>query len=105
MDITGRKRAEEALRDSEGKFRLLAEHATDMISRHRPDGTILYISPSSGSALGYEPEELAGRSVYDFVHPDDAEGFATIHKAVLENSASTMLSFRMRRKDGIWAVI
>ena len=45
---------------------------------------------------------MAGRSVYDFVHPEDAEEFARNHQIVLENTASATLSFRLRRKDGSW---
>jgi PAS domain S-box-containing protein len=101
-DITERKRTEQALAASERQFRLLAENATDMITRHRPDGTVLYISPACIPALGYDPGELTSRSVYDFVHPDDGEEFANVHKAVLEDAASRTIVCRLRRKDGSW---
>ncbi len=61
--ITACENLEKALWESELRFHLLAENATDMISRLTPDGTYLYISPSSKTLLGYSPEELMGRSV------------------------------------------
>ncbi|MCU0241708.1 MAG: PAS domain S-box protein, partial [Vicinamibacteria bacterium] len=52
-DITRRRLAEEAFAASEARFRLLAEHAKDVISRHAPDATFLYVSPACRALLGY----------------------------------------------------
>src|SRR5690606_15094988 len=66
-----KKQAEQALLDSERKFRLLAEHSEDIISEHLSDGTVLYISPSVEKVLGFKREEMEGRLITDFVHMDD----------------------------------
>ncbi len=99
-DITDRKLAETALRASEEKFRFLAEHSTDMISRHTADGHYLYVSPACRTLLGYEPEDLIGHSAYEFFHPDDIVSISTSHQAILENDGTYTISYRIRRKDG-----
>lgn len=66
-----RKIARDLMEEKERMFRLLAKNSTDMISRHKPDGTILYVSPASENMFGYTPGELIGTNIIDYVHPDD----------------------------------
>jgi PAS domain S-box-containing protein len=103
-DVTDRRRAEEALRASERDFRLLAENSTDLVARHAPDSTYLYVSPSCRTMLGYEPEDLIGRPALAFVHPDDLANIEQSRLGVLADPAPDVVTFRMRRKDGtyIW---
>jgi len=69
-DITRRKLARAALADSEVRYRLLADRATDIILRTDAAGTILYISPAC-RALGYSADEMIGRPATDFLDPED----------------------------------
>jgi len=81
-------------------YRLLAENVTDLVSRHTPSGVYLYASPSFWELIGYTPEELVGRDIYDFIHPDDLEEVQNIHGNILEYPQSHKVSYRFRRKDG-----
>ena len=70
-DVTERRRAEEALRASEGRFRALLEHGSDAVLLVARDGTILYRSPSATRILGYTPTERVGAGVMELIHPED----------------------------------
>ncbi|NNF10535.1 MAG: PAS domain S-box protein [Acidimicrobiia bacterium] len=101
-DITNRKRAEAILRESEASFRLLAENSTDLISRHSPDGTYLYASPACVSLLGYTPDEMVGRDIYELFHPEDLEAVSGAHTSMLEQPEIQTISYRAQRKDGTY---
>jgi PAS domain S-box-containing protein len=99
-----KRQAEESLRDSEARFRLLAENATDMISRHSPEGHYLYVSPAGKTLLGYEPEEMLGRSAYDFMHPEDMPAVTHAHAILLAQTIAPTITYRLRTQDGhyVW---
>jgi diguanylate cyclase (GGDEF)-like protein/PAS domain S-box-containing protein len=100
VDITARREAEEGLKRSEEQFRLLAETSSDMISRHTLEGRYLYVSPACRYLLGYEPEDLVGRTAYDFIHPDDHEAVRAAHESILERATIYTISYRIRHRDG-----
>jgi len=111
QDITARKKAEDArvdaerhLRESERRYRLLADHSTDMISRRTPTGIYLDVTPSCIRILGYSPLELIGRSLYELVHPTDRDLVFRDHLSLVRTRQSSTQLFRVRRRDGefIW---
>jgi len=97
----------EKLRQSEAHYRLLVENATDMLSRHALDGAYLYVSPMCRSILGYEPEEMVGHNVYEFVHPDDHAVVKTAHAPLFGGAPFVRVTCRVRRKDGeyVWTEV
>jgi PAS domain S-box-containing protein len=89
QDITEHTRALAAARRNEGRYRLLAENMADVVTRIRPDGSSNYISPAIERLLGYPPEEMAGRSAQDFVHPEDQAAVAScLRDALPERGAA-----------------
>ncbi len=99
-DISQRVRAEQNLRDSEARFRLLAENSTDMIMRHSLEGIHLYASPACEAILGYTPAEMMGHSAYEFFHPDDISSLERLHIQTLQAHTTVTNTHRMRHKNG-----
>jgi two-component system sensor histidine kinase/response regulator len=84
IDITKHKRAEEALRASEGRFRSLVENSADIIFLLDGTGAFLYIGPSTPRVLGYSENEMTGRNVFDLMHPDHIEATRRILDRAVE---------------------
>jgi PAS domain S-box-containing protein len=99
-DITERKQAEIRLQNSQARYRILADHSIDLITRTKPDTTVLYASPASRRLLGYEPEELHGRSGLDFIHEDDRQPVVDRLAELLAKGEPILMEFRVMRKDG-----
>ncbi|KAF5044542.1 Adaptive-response sensory-kinase SasA [anaerobic digester metagenome] len=67
LDITDRKNAEEALRQSEQKYRLVVESLSEGIWVLDPDACTSFVNPRMAEMLGYAPEEMIGRSIHSFI--------------------------------------
>lgn len=106
VDVTDRRLAQEALRQSEERFRALIENGLDLVLTLDRDGRIRFASPSVAAILGYPAHEVTGRALHDFLHPDDA---AQIGPRLLELYAgardSSRLAFRVRHRSGDWRVL
>ncbi len=98
-DITERKASEQALRESEEKYRELVNNIAEVIYVCEPDGTILFISPAIEPVIGYHVSEIAGRNFAEFIYPDDLPNAIEKHNRVLTGE-STVGEFRAITKSG-----
>jgi len=103
-DLTARHQAEEELRQSEEKFRLLADHAHDLISIYSMKGECIYVSPSIERILGYRQDELTGQPLSKFVHPEDAKIIYSSNAKSIDTDTllPPLYIFRIRHKAGQW---
>ena len=105
-DVTERKRAEEALRESEERFRGIFEHAGTGIAISDMQGQFQSCNPAFSAMLGYSEEELRKLSVSDLQHPDDRDmNLDEAKRLVTEKIPSFEISSRYLDKDGrvVWA--
>jgi PAS domain S-box-containing protein len=100
MDVA----ADRSVLEERDRLRLLVANSTDMLARHAPDGSYRYVSPACRELLGYEPEELVGRSAYDLIHPDDIAAVRAAHAAVLDGPRLRAIVYRIRDQLGrdVW---
>ncbi len=98
--------ANEQISQSERLFRALIEHSTEMITLINANGTVKYQSPSVSTIMGYNEEDLANRSSFDLVHPDDLSAHLERFQTLFEYPGKVVPShFRFLHKDGSWRYI
>ena len=103
VDVKERQAAAEALQLSEELFRSLIENAIDIITVVQPDGTVSYQSPSIKDVLGMKADEVIGRSIFDFVHPEDLTSSSDAFKLGREVPGPMQsVELRLQRQDGSW---
>jgi PAS domain S-box-containing protein len=105
-DITDRKRAEQALQQSEARFRALIEHSNDMVDVVTADGQVTYRSPANAEVLGYADPEVVGRSIAERVHPDDAAEILGALRSLAQGlNIRAAGRSRVRHSSGAWRTV
>jgi two-component system, NtrC family, sensor kinase len=102
-DISDRTAAEQAIRESEAKFRSMVENANDIIYLLTPEGLFSYVTPNCSQRWGYHPSELQGTSYTKFVHPEDLPTYQEALAQPMETGQTQAgIEYRIRHKDGSW---
>jgi PAS domain S-box-containing protein len=107
IDVTERRRAEEALRASENNIRDLIEHSQDLICTHDLEGRILSVNAAPARALGYEQRELVGMNLRDILTPEARElvgdNLATVQRDGIAKGLMTVQTRSGRRR--VWEYV
>ncbi len=101
---TSRERKLIEVAESEMRYRLLADNATDVIVRHAPDGRIVYVSPAIYATLGYRPRQLEGRHLSELSDPDDPTTMDHVLDQLRAANGASRAEHRLRHADGryVW---
>lgn len=105
MDVTDKKAAEESLKDSQNKYRVILDNLLDVIWTVDFKSRLTFISESLEKILGYTPEELMkeeGRAWLDKIHPDDKEKWNNAFNSMLHSSDPIYVEFRMQNNEKEW---
>ncbi|MFH1036132.1 MAG: PAS domain S-box protein [Pseudomonadota bacterium] len=99
-DISQRQRQEEALRQSEKRYRILVENARELVVVIQ-DGVLRYINPRALALTGYTSQELQGKPFLDFIAPEDRQAVRLRHLARMQGqSLGDILVCRILNRDG-----
>jgi two-component system, cell cycle sensor histidine kinase and response regulator CckA len=105
-DITSRRKAEEARRNSEELFRALTENSGEIVAIMNGDGTSRYLSPSYERILGFPAQDRVGRSVFELTHEDDVASLREAFIRVTSRPGATeRLVHRQRDVNGRYRIL
>lgn len=104
QEVMQHQKANKELRKSEAQLSRITENMLDLIGVTNERGIITYISPSIKNVLGYQPEDILGKSAFNFVHPADLTKVLSAFKKGINSSTSDKIEFRYRNSNGkyIW---
>ncbi|HPO16050.1 MAG TPA: PAS domain S-box protein [Candidatus Hydrogenedentes bacterium] len=90
-----------AIRQSEERFRTMAEQLIDVIFQTDGNGTVTYLSPAALHVFGWKPEEMVGRHFSEFVYEDDiSEAIQLFQNVIVSGQPTHNIELRMKKKDG-----
>ena len=105
-DVTAQKATLDRALRSEAEHRLIVDHSIDLIAHCGVDGRYIHVSPSYTNVVGWEVEEMVGRSVLDFLHPDDrAAAAAALARIVAGEDIADVVEVRKRHRDGHYVAL
>jgi diguanylate cyclase (GGDEF)-like protein/PAS domain S-box-containing protein len=101
-DVTHLMKSDLALRETEARYRLLADNSSDVIARTTLRGVISWISPSVRHLLGYSPQGLVGAPTAYLIHPEDLPSAIRAYRELAQSSSDEVriLALRLRRRGG-----
>jgi len=103
VDISGLRKMEEGIRESEEKFRSLVENASDIVFSLDRAGNFTYISPRWTGMLGYDTEPFIGTPAADLIHPEDVADNIRAFRTVMSGGGRIRgLEYRILHRDGTW---
>jgi PAS domain S-box-containing protein len=102
QDVTEKIEQKEKILQSEQRFKALVQEGSDLIGILDAAGKYLYVSPSSISILGIVPEEFIGTSLFEFIHPDDADNVLSNLQAIATEKKVHVNPFRIRNINMKW---
>ncbi len=101
--VDDRKEALKELEENEERFRSLIQNLSDIIILLDKKGDICYVSPSVENILGYRSDDLNGRIIFEYIHPEDISAVQSVFADVIQRSNVVVISeFRFRHSDSSW---